>query len=182
MGTGRKEIIRIKYNKTAAGYDELYRDEQYEKYRRVLENAPNVLRQKVLCDIGCGTALLLEYLTAKGVLPARYVCLDLSPGMLDQAKRRMGTLRLSHLADVVEADAEYIPLRRCSCRAAVSFTVIDLVENPKRMLEECDRIASTCIVSSLKKAQREKPRIPRIGPLLAETQHDTIHIRRGNCF
>ena len=174
----RKEYMRLRYNETASGYDELYAEEQWEKYTlasRCLSKWPGGR----LCDIGCGTLLYLEHVVAQGLLERvnHYVGLDLSEGMLQQARRRLDKLHLGHLVEIVQADAENIPLRGKVCGIAVSFTVIDLVEDPGRMLAELDRIAGTSIVSSLKKAHRMKGSLPRLGVYIGETDKDVIAAR-----
>ena len=174
----RKLLMRTRYNATAPGYDELYREEQYEKYRATLD----ILKgRETLCDIGCGTLLLAEFLSEQGIAGSLkyYVGLDLSPGMLEIAleKLRKGPLReLSHIVDVVEADAEHLPLRDRSCSLSVSYTVVDLVEDPGKMLREASRIAPKAVVTSLKKAHRMKGALPRFGVYLGETGKDYIFL------
>ncbi len=181
----KKKDIMIKYDATASGYDELYRDEQYAKYTAAAEALAKALQgcstghRCRLCDIGCGTGLLIEYLVENGLpLPGHYICIDLSINMLRVARQRSERYA-APLTDIIQGDAEHLPLRQKVCRVAVSFTVIDLVENPPRMLQECDNISHTCIVSRLKKAMKRCVREElRAGSYLAETDKDIIFIRR----
>ena len=177
---GRKAVLREKYNVTSAGYDELYREEQFEKYKLAL-NVVGV-RGTVLDD-GCGTGLLLEYLksTSKLAEVKLYICLDLSPGMLERAKSRISMLNLRHLAELVEADAENIPLRVKSIDYTLSFTVIDLVDDKLRAINEIDRVTKTAaVVTSLKKAHSMKACLPNYGRYVGETSKDYIFIRFVN--
>ncbi|WP_083494537.1 class I SAM-dependent methyltransferase [Pyrodictium occultum] len=175
-----KAVMRERYNVTSSGYDELYRNEQYEKYRlamRLLEP-----RGKVLDD-GCGTALLLEYLYTTGMLGGLlyYICLDLSPGMLRVARRRIASLNLGHLVECIEADAENIPLRSKSIDYTFSFTVVDLVEDKARALKEMDRVTKLyTIVTSLKKAHQFARKIPKYGLYAGETSKDYVFIRKSS--
>jgi len=105
-----KATLREKYNITSNGYDQLYAAEQVEKY--IIGIKAIRPRNKVLDD-GCGTALFLEFLRNIKMLDkiSYYICLDLSPGMLNKAKLRIKQLSLSTLVDIVEADAENLPLK-----------------------------------------------------------------------
>ncbi len=176
MEAAKKRYMRERYNVTAKGYDELYREEQYEKYGATIGYLAGADR---ICDVGCGTLLLLEYLRSKELTPAYYVGIDLSPGMLHVAssKLRSSLLRgLAHLVDLVEADAEHLPLRAGSCTLAVSFTVIDLVEKPEAMLAELRRVSRRALVTSLKKAHRLRGRVLRPGRYVGETGKDYIFL------
>ena len=173
----RKALLREKYNATSSGYDELYRDEQFEKYAVVVHITK--LRGMIL-DNGCGTGLLLEYLVSIRKLSkiAIYICLDLSPGMLSKARERVIKLGLGHVVEIVEADAENLPLREKSMDHTVSFTMIDLVEDKLKALKEMDRVTRTAaIVTSLKKAHSIKSRLPNYGRYLGETSKDYVFIR-----
>ena len=181
----KKKDIMIKYDATAEGYDELYRDEQYAKYAKAAEALAKTLSSCRhspscrLCDIGCGTGLLIEYMAEAGLpQPSHYICIDLSINMLRHAKQR-SKRHAAPLIDIIQGDAEHLPLRRKTCRIAVSFTVIDLVEDPARMLSECDHVSGTCIVSRLKKAMRNHSRELRVGSYLAETDKDIVFIRQA---
>jgi len=176
LEAAKKKYMRERYNATATGYDELYREEQYEKYGATISYLAGVDR---ICDIGCGTLLLLEYLEGKGLAPAYYVGVDLSPGMLRVASSKLRDSRLrgvAHLVDLVEADAEHLPLRAGSCTMAVSYTVIDLVERPEAMLAEMRRVAGRALVTSLKKAHRLRGRVVRPGRYFGETSKDYIFL------
>ncbi len=172
----RKRDLIAKYDITARGYDELYREEQYEKYR-IAQKALNK-RINILCDIGAGTLLFKEYLDSQGIEYHYYAAIDLSPGMLNEGKKRA-----DHRTDLVQADAAHLPVRSGVCETAVSFTVIDLVPEQDLFLSECRRILrpmALCIISSLKKAQKYRRVIPRIGRGLGETSHDYLYIIKAH--
>jgi ubiquinone/menaquinone biosynthesis C-methylase UbiE len=170
----------IKYDSTANGYDELYRDEQWEKY----DVAKKTLLDKqltILCDFGSGTLLFLEYITSTSLSQrvSYYVALELSYKMIVNSMKRAKKLSKSHLVDVVQADIENTPLRDSSCSIAVSYTVLDLVDNPMQVLEEIKRTSSYAVVSLLKKAQRLKTMSLRIGTYIGETDKDVLFQLKG---
>jgi len=166
-----KKILSLKYDTTAEGYDSLYGEEQLEKYVVALSHLHS-LRAKLLCDIGAGTLLFKDFLekTQHYENIGYYLGLDLSEGMLSQALARRDAR-----VDLVQADAEYLPLRDKACEITVSFTVIDLLPSPQRFIAECRRATRyTCIISSLKKAQRLNTRALRLGKHIGETGKDII--------
>lgn len=182
LHSSKKKDIMIKYDATASGYDELYKEEQYSKYAAAAEALADALHSCThscaLCDIGCGTGLLLEYLRETRLATlSHYICIDISGNMLRYAKRRAEQYAAPQ-ADIIQGDAEHIPLRRGACRVAASFTVMDLVEDPHSMLSECRRVSDICIISRLKKAIGKQSHELRIGSYLAETDKDIIFIAR----
>lgn len=171
----KKLVIMMKYDITANSYDELYKDEQWEKYNA----SKNVLadrQPRILCDFGSGTLLFLEYMAQNGLLQntTYYVALELSRGMINISRKRINSLRKGHIVDIVQADIEYTPLRSLTCSVAVSYTVLDLVDNPLQALEEIRRTSSYAVVSLLKKAQRLKTMMLRGDKYLGETGKDII--------
>jgi len=175
--TSKKAIMREKYNITSSGYDELYRGEQFEKY--MLATRSMKPRGRVL-DYGCGTGLFLEYLVSvhRADDITYYICLDLSPGMLDVARKRTANLGLGHIVECVEADAENLPLRGESVDYTVSFTVVDLVEDKSRALKEMDRVTKLhAVVTSLKKAHKIVRKLPNYGLYIGETSKDYVFVR-----
>ncbi len=164
--------MRLRYNATAEGYDELYAEEQAEKYMAALSRIKP--KGRVL-DAGCGTGLLAEYIEAAGLSSNLnlYVCLELSPRMLEQAARRLGRLR-STIYEAVEADLEYLPFRDNAFDTSYSFTVIDLLNDPWRGIRELSRVTrGEAVFSLLKKAQLLKKTLPA-ERYLAETNKDLI--------
>jgi len=131
-----KETARY-YDAISRGYDELYGEEQKRKYSvglKLLKPGWRVL------DVGCGTALLAER-----VSESFYVGLDVSKGMLNKAmKRKRG------LAELVLGDARSLPFRSSSFDSCYSFTVLQNVPEPERVLEEMGRVCKKALVSSLR--------------------------------
>ncbi|MEB3851787.1 MAG: methyltransferase domain-containing protein [Desulfurococcales archaeon] len=148
MGRAKGEVIRERYDATCMGYDELYGEEQREKYQAALD-ALGPPRGAVL-DAGCGTALLAEFLHSRGLLGGvdLYVCLDYSGCMLSIAAGRLGRIMPGrHL--IVEGNVEHLPFPDSAFDYVYSFTVLDLVDHPIRAAAELKRVARGPVVVSL---------------------------------
>lgn len=115
-------------------YDDLHREEQFSKYSCLLEIIGNP--QGDLLDVGCGTALLHEYLKERGVEPRRYVCLDPEPGMLWIAARKLNKIST---AIIILGYAEDLPVRSGSFDWVVSISTWGALEDPRRALSEAER-------------------------------------------
>ncbi|MEM4827645.1 MAG: hypothetical protein QXK07_06365, partial [Desulfurococcaceae archaeon] len=61
-------------------YDELYKDEQFEKYNCLVQLVGEPRGD--LLDAGCGTGLLYSYIRIMGYRIDRYICLDPDEEML----------------------------------------------------------------------------------------------------
>ena len=173
----RQHVMRQRYDATAQGYDELYAEEQAEKYAVVLTRIKP--KGRVL-DAGCGTGLLAEYMEITGLSSrlSLYVCLELSPRMLEQASQRLGRLR-GMLYEAVEGDLEHLPFRDNAFDISYSFTVVDLLHNPSRGLRELGRVTrETAVFSLLKKAHLLRRASPA-ERYLAETDKDWILVLRN---
>ncbi|MET1129000.1 MAG: class I SAM-dependent methyltransferase [Thermoproteota archaeon] len=173
----KKKEIRKKYNVTSSSYDELYREEQLEKYRAALSH---IKLEGVIVDAGCGTGLFEEFLAQVNALKnvSYVICLDISEGMLKHATLRLSRLALKYMTEIIESDVEFMPLRERAADYTVMFTVIDLVESERRTIFEVDRITkSHAIITRLHKALRNKLSISRIGRVIASTDKDIIILR-----
>lgn len=74
-----------KYDVTSRSYDELYRREQYSKYKYMFMERGITVKETIL-DMGCGTGLLIDYLKENKLDGfSRYICVDPSIGMLEKA-------------------------------------------------------------------------------------------------
>lgn len=149
----KRLVTRDKYDATAYSYDEVYKAEQYMKYMVALSKIPP---HGTVLDAGCGTGLLVEYLYGLHILQnkvSRYVCLDLSRGMLEHAVQRLAKLPECHgKCHVIEGDVENLPFPDNRFDIVYSFTVLDLVDNPYRAADELRRVSrGPVIVSMLKK-------------------------------
>ncbi|HDN76071.1 MAG TPA: methyltransferase domain-containing protein [Acidilobales archaeon] len=109
------EIAKV-YDRIASIYDGVYGGEQLSKYKAALSNGlMNYLRRirnVKLADLGCGTALLLNYLL--DVLGhnygIHYVGIDVSINMINEALQKLKNTS-STMYDFIVADINNPPLR-----------------------------------------------------------------------
>ncbi|MEW6078677.1 MAG: metalloregulator ArsR/SmtB family transcription factor [Thermodesulfobacteriota bacterium] len=96
--------------------------------------AEKIGKPAVVADLGCGTGSLMLALKQRA---ETIIGVDSSPGMLEQARLRTGTvpginLRLGEL--------EYLPMRDREADAAVMNMVLHHVSEPVKVLAEANRI------------------------------------------
>ncbi len=147
-------MLRAGYDVLPEGYEELYGEEQAEKYEAALSLLDLPSLSKVL-DAGCGIALLYRYLRGKG-FKGLYVGIDIDLGRLRYAAERLEGLEL------IQADAEHLPFRSNSFDLVASFTVIHLLE-VGRAVGELLRVSSKWVALSLLKKRLD------LGRLVAES-------------
>ncbi len=124
-----------RYDLTADMYDMRYGEEQKAKYEAALKKLS--VKDDLILDIGCGTGLLFNYVSAK----ARMVCgIDFSRKTLLRAKKRAASFPNVHLA---LADADHLPLRKGAFTLVFAFTLAQNVPNPVATLREARNIASS---------------------------------------
>ncbi len=118
------------YNAFAEGYD-ARRNAGYHKL--IDDQAAEIVRRygegKELLEVGCGTGLILQR-TAR--FAARAQGVDLSPGMLEHARRRG--------LDVREGEAGKLPFPDASFDVAYSFKVLAHVPEFEQALLEMQRV------------------------------------------
>ncbi len=166
-------VIREKYCATAGGYDELYGEEQRDKYSVIFtRHAP----RGVILDIGAGTCLLAEYLFRQGLLRGikYYIALDLTPCMLYFCKRRVKMLRLEHIVDMVEGEVMHLPLRGKSVDESYSVTVFDLVSSVAAAIGEQVRVTRHYAIYTLLKKVEHRRRVSMCERFVGETDKDVI--------
>lgn len=118
-------------------YDEFsdwYERERHDGYHRLIDELQvDLLRDHVadgeVLEVGCGTGLLLDRVDA---LAASACGIDISPGMLEQAKKRG--------LDVVEGCATDLPYENERFDVVFSFKVLAHVEDIETALAECSRV------------------------------------------
>ena len=141
---GAKREIRDRYDDLGGRlYDVRYAEEQRLKYESMQAHVV-IEPDDIVLDNGCGTGLLFEYVTAY------MVGLDVSVKLLIKAKDRA-----NDMVQLVNGDSENLPFRPRVFHFVMSFTVLQNVSNPERMLREMDsarRVDGGLVVSILKKA------------------------------
>ena len=109
----KKKIIIEKYNSTSNFYDDRYRKIQNEKYMLQLKELN--FKDKTLLDAGCGTGLLLEYVSnlKRNNLnrELRYVGLDISWKMLKHFYNKTKKIKNKINSNLILGDIENLPFR-----------------------------------------------------------------------
>ena len=172
--------IRELYDITSKSYDSLYRDEQFRKYNIIFDK----IRRKHLgqvADIGCGTGLLLDYIKENNYDFEKYVCLDISEGMIAKAREKHGDdPRTIYLV----ADAEQTPFLNNVFTEVFMITVWNNIEDKEKALKETIRITAEeglIIITVLSKVEDTTPdQIISVFHVLAE-EKDIIYACIKTC-
>lgn len=127
------------YEATSSSYDELYREEQYGKYKYV--ESSGVAISGTVVDVGCGTGLLLEYLLSKGALLEKYICIEPSSKMISRVFEKAADYRVL----AVRALAQANPIRDGVASITTLITVWDNIvsSDRQRALMESLRVTKT---------------------------------------
>ena len=171
--SAKSHKIKLMYDRTYNSYDELYGEEQIKKYLIALRRVS--VKGNVL-DVGCGTGLLIEFLKSQDLLKniKKYVCLDISKGMLGVAYKRIEKFCESKCLGIL-ADALHLPFREKSFDFTLSFTVLDLLTDPLEGVKEMLRVTrKTLIVSSLIKVGKWTELLDLGGKEIGRTDKDII--------
>ena len=142
----KKRDVLKRYNLTAKLYDMRYRDEQTRKIETVLKMMPVNFHDRVL-DAGCGTGLLLDYISGKAQM---IIGLDISREMLKHAKGRVNNFKNAHL---ILADIDSTPIRKDFFSFVFAFTLIQNMPSPSETLRKITAVMiekATLIVTGLK--------------------------------
>ena len=129
----KREVMRH-YNSLAPVYDAQYCREQDEKMKAALSGT-QLKKNSLVLDAGCGTGLLFKHLGRQLKL---LVGLDMSPGILKEAKKR--AKQLPTLA-VVRADVDFSPFQNDIFDAIFAITLLQNVPDPLKTLREMKRIS-----------------------------------------
>ena len=149
MATSKREIKDSYDNLGGRLYDLRYGAEQRDKYEAILAEV-EVSERDIVLDNGCGTGLLLEYLSATAV------GLDISSSLLSKALTRIRDIYDKHL---IQGDAENLPMRDHVFGRVFAITLIQNTPNKARALEEIFRVGyrgTTVAITALKKALSEE--------------------------
>ncbi len=91
----------------------------------------------VLADLGCGTGYMAR---ALGSFAGRLICIDPSPGMLQEAQGRLKNLPESTEVEFRLGDFDRLPLESDELDGAVSGMVLHHLEQPDPALREMFRV------------------------------------------
>ncbi len=138
----KKEIIS-KYNSTSSFYDRRYKEIQESKYQVILYN--NDLSGGVIIDLGCGTGLLIEYLTKvkkiNNTSVVFYIGLDFSLKMLLEFKSKLNELNFQNNVSLVLSDIENLPFRENKFNNIFSITSFQNLVNTNKAILESYRVS-----------------------------------------
>ena len=144
----KKRSVVKRYNITCASYDEQYAQEQVAKYCAVQKVLNNSLDAAIL-DVGCGSGLFFSYAADKVKL---VVGVDITRNLLLKAKIHAKSFCNVH---IIQADADYLPLKNASFDVIFAFTMLQNVPVPQRALLEFKRQTTMgvgkLVVTGLKK-------------------------------
>ena len=140
-----KRRVMQRYDLTASMYDELYAEEQVVKYHAALKH---LKAYGSVLDAGCGTGHFLSNIAEEVEIA---VGVDISIRLLLKAKEQARTFPNFHL---VQADADYLPLKNACFGVVFAFTVLQNLPKPLDALKEFKRIVegdAYIVVTGLKK-------------------------------
>jgi ubiquinone/menaquinone biosynthesis C-methylase UbiE len=120
------------YNNLSSSYDELYGEEQSQKYKTVLEFLRN-RHFRVLVDVGCGTGTFLKQ--AQEIYEYA-IGLDLSIKML-----RIAMNRKTPNTDYVLASSSSLPLKDSSSDLTVSISTAEAESNHPSFIADLERLS-----------------------------------------
>jgi len=150
------DVLR-KYEVTCENYDELYGEEQRDKYEKIVELTARegLLKGKVL-DMGCGTGGFLWFLLERSLADdiGYYACADISECMVSQFVSKQFShpgkrdAKLWLKTDSLRADIIFPPFRRRSFDMVVSVTVLNNTghEDARQALERLREISKNRLV------------------------------------
>ncbi|MGE5380934.1 MAG: class I SAM-dependent methyltransferase [Methylocystaceae bacterium] len=132
MNTLAKERSAEAFNRLASSYDHtIYGKYSARLYRKVLAKI-TIKKDSAILDLGCGTGKLLSLITAPEV---RLAGVDIAPGMIAEARRKLGTG-----ADLKLGDTEDLPWPNQSFEWVVSTLSFHHYPNPVGVLKEAARV------------------------------------------
>jgi phosphatidylethanolamine/phosphatidyl-N-methylethanolamine N-methyltransferase len=122
------------YSRLSSHYD-LFFDKVFQPGRREALNAMELKPGERVLEIGVGTGLVLPMYPKT----AEVVGIDLSEGMLEEARQRIVELGLRH-ASVLRMDAASLDFEDESFDAILAPYVISVVTDPRKVLREMKRV------------------------------------------
>ena len=147
----KKKIIIEKYNSTSSFYDERYRRIQNEKFSLQLSNIN--LKYTTLLDAGCGTGLLLEFVSNSQDenfhKDVHYIGLDISWKMLQEFVKKLKKRNYCGNISLLLGDIENLPFREGVFNLILSFTSLQNLQALNKGLKELIRVGETNTILKL---------------------------------
>ena len=159
------------YGSLSNSYDELYRDEQFRKYAKIvkyLKEGSSVL------DLGCGTGLFYEFLT-QHLKHFQYLGVDPSEELIEIARKKYPDADSFVVDEAEKISVDFKPTLVVSFTAIHHFSSLDFLK----------KFSSLIVISVLKKSKRFasiseflKSNFKVIETL--DDDHDTIFVLSAN--
>jgi len=136
-----KEAARASYNKLSTWYD-LIAGGSEKKFREKGLELLNVMPGESIIEVGCGTGHSLLTLSQQVGPAGRVYGLDLSDGMLGQARSRLNRSETGKWTMLLCSDAAHLPFRTESFDALFMSFTLELFDTPELplVLNECHRV------------------------------------------
>jgi len=116
-----KDILKKSYDKSASVYDDKFSELQFVKYTNLLEDYLDSIKNAgEICDLGCGTGLLSDYLALKGIETGKMTGVDFSEEMLFYAKKKG--------LKCINSDILKLPFSENTFDMVFSFTVFRIID------------------------------------------------------
>jgi phosphatidylethanolamine/phosphatidyl-N-methylethanolamine N-methyltransferase len=129
------DAVRAAYKRWAGVYDTVFGGVSSVGRRRAVALV-NTLPGREVLEVGVGTGLALPHYNPD----KRITGIDLSAEMLQQARKRVASLRLTSVAALREMDAESTDFPDASFDIAVAMFVASVVPNARGLLAEMRRV------------------------------------------
>ncbi|MFC1595994.1 methyltransferase domain-containing protein [Candidatus Margulisiibacteriota bacterium] len=126
-----KNKIKNSFSRRAGEYDKTAQLQQ--SIASELIKKISVVQPGNILDIGCGTGFLTKLLAEK-YPEARICALDLAPGMIEQAKKKLPQVEYQI------ADAEALPYPDQSFNGVFSSATYQWLDNPQQAFQEAGRV------------------------------------------
>lgn len=132
------ELARVKsaYRRYAPIYNFIFGGFVNEGRRRAVDVLPQNPGDHIL-EVGVGTGLSLGYYNSD----IRVTGIDVSPEMLERARKQFPRSDYPHIEELLEMDAEDLKFPDNSFDGVMAMYVASVVPDPKKMMEEMFRVS-----------------------------------------
>ena len=136
-----KEAARASYNRLSQWYDRIAGGSE-RKFREMGLDLLKASAGETVLEVGCGTGHSLLALSRQVGPAGRVYGLDLSEGMLTQARSRLDKNRMGPWTTLQCGDAVHLPFPAESFDALFMSFTLELFDTPElpMVLEECQRV------------------------------------------
>lgn len=129
-----RDSVAKTYDRWAPVYDIVF-GQLFERPRRAATAAAERVGGRIL-EVGVGTGLSLPYYSAS----ARVVGIDISEPMLEQARKRVVQLGLTHVENLCAMDAQRLDFLDETFDVVMAQYVVNTVPDPEAALDEFARV------------------------------------------